>query len=336
MEIKNPFSYKYPLLASFLIFVLIVLGVFTRLTDAGLGCPDVPGCYGQLTVPHTEQGLNAAHEAFPNHPVEATKAWTEMGHRYIAAFSGTFILILCVVAIAKRKKTNHSFWLPALLACLTVFQITFGALTVTLKLLPLVVMGHLFGALALLSLLWVWHLQLRPNFKKISVAENFKPLAIAGLIMVIIQVALGGWTSVNYAGFACLDFPFCHGTLWPNMDFSAGFNFFNPIGPNYEGGVLDMPARVAIHMTHRFGALFTLLIVGFLSLKLLFAKQNQFLQALGGIIFVILFMQITLGILNITAMMPLPIAIAHTAVASLLLVSLVTLAFVLFRRPVGS
>ena len=207
--------------------VVVVLGAFTRLVDAGLGCPDWPGCYGFLTVPETAQEVDIATKRFPDAPVEAHKAWWEMIHRYFATTLGLLMVIIAGLVIARRH-ADVPFKLPIFLLVLVIAQGAFGAWTVTLKLWPQVVTAHLLGGFATLSLLWLmclrlgvgasWHLGHR-------VHQNFLPHIWVGLALVIVQIALGGWVTSNYAALACADFPTCHGSLWPEMNMTAGFNF---------------------------------------------------------------------------------------------------------------
>src|SRR5262245_10413101 len=228
-----------------LAFTVVVLGAYTRLMDAGLGCPDWPGCYGFLVVPGP--GNTAAAQArFPHAPIEAHKAWPEMVHRYFAGGLGLLILAIAVVSLRNRA-TGAPVKLPLLLVLLVVLQAAFGMWTVTLKLWPQVVTTHLLGGFATLTLLWVLWLRLDPPP---ALPRSLRPHAAIGLAVVIAQVMLGGWTTSNYAALACPDFPTCQGHWWPPMDAADGFDVFQDIGPNYLGGLLDNSARVAIHMGH--------------------------------------------------------------------------------------
>lgn len=333
----NAINKKYvnlALFATLLAFIVIMLGAYTRLKDAGLGCPDWPGCYGQLTVPHTQQELMEATQMFPAEPVEATKAWAEMVHRYFAGTLGLFILALAVWAVVRRAKgiVQQPIVIPVLLVALVIFQAALGMWTVTLKLLPLVVMGHLLGGMTLAALLWALTLLSSQWFRPTENYNRLKPWALVGLIIVGLQIFLGGWTTANYASLACAGFPFCNGNLIPPLELQHAFNFFSPIGANYQGGVLDMTARVTIQVMHRFGGFIVFLYVGGLALYLLFSQATRELRGTAIAMLIILLAQLTLGILNVVLMLPLPVAVAHNGGAVLLLLAVVTLVYQTFSK----
>lgn len=295
-----------------LAFCVVVLGAYTRLVDAGLGCPDWPGCYGHLTVPDTEEERIQAEELYPDFPVDTEKAWTEMVHRYLATLLG--VMVIGIVATAWFKK--KSLTIPLVLLVLVVLQGAFGAWTVTLKLWPQVVTAHLLGGFATLALLWWYFLKLDP-FPLPPIASRVRMHVHVLLAIVVLQVALGGWTSSNYAALACPDFPLCHGELFPEMDFAAGFNLLQDIGPNYLGGELSNEARVAIQTTHRWGA-YVVMIVG---VALLFRLDLGRRILLGTV----LLAQFGLGVANVLLSLPLVVAVCHNAVAALLVLALLTI-----------
>lgn len=327
-------SYQLATLAVVLAFVVVILGAYTRLTHAGLGCPDWPGCYGHMIVPDTQKQISRAEKAFPGAPLEEAKAWTEMTHRYAAGTLGLIILIIAVIAVVqyfRREQRRQPLVLPLFLLLLIIFQAALGMWTVTWKLLPIVVMSHLLGGLTVLACLWWLRLKLANNYRY-SVSERadqFKPWALLGLIIVYCQIALGGWVSANYAGLACIGFPFCNGQLLPTFNFHEAYNLFHPIGVNYQGGVMDSSARVTIHMVHRIGALLTFLYVGILSIILMRFAKIQRVRSLAVLIAILLCIQILLGIVNVTHLLPLSAALAHNAVAVLLLLAMVTLNYYL-------
>ena len=301
-----------------LAFCVVVVGAYTRLVDAGLGCPDWPGCYGMLTVPETESETTRAEQLYPEFPVDQAKAWTEMFHRYIATFLG--IVVIGIVVVAWRGKMPST--LPVTLLALVILQGAFGAWTVTLKLWPQVVTAHLLGGFCTLALLWLYFLKLE-GVTIPRVSPRLRPHLWVFFAFVVLQVALGGWTSSNYAALACPEFPHCHGTLFPNADFLAGFNIFQDIGPNYLGGELSNDARVAIQMAHRWGA-YILVIIG---VALLFRLESMPRYLLGAI----LLTQFCLGVANVVFSLPLPIAVLHNAVAATLLLAVVT--FLVGAKP---
>ena len=302
--------------------VVVVLGAYTRLVDAGLGCPDWPGCYGQLGVPTTAQEVAEAETAFPDAPVDAEKAWTEMVHRYAAATLGAAILAIFALAL----KAGLPWRLPAGLVVLVVAQGALGAWTVTLKLWPQVVTTHLLGGFATLALLWLLALSLRaPAWRA---APGLRPLTVLALVVLVLQVALGGWLTANYAGLACPDFPTCHGEWLPAADFASGFDIAQSVGPNYLGGLMSSDARTAIHLAHRLGALAVLLTSGWLAIRL---GNRPIAWLLGGVLAI----QLALGVGNVLLVLPLSVAVLHNAGGAALLLMLVSVNFAASSRKAG-
>jgi cytochrome c oxidase assembly protein subunit 15 len=260
MYIENKIAYRLAILATLLAFLVVMLGAYTRLKDAGLGCPDWPTCYGQIIVPDTPQRVLVASEHFPGQVIEASKAWAEMVHRYVAGTLGLLIMVIAFLVLRKRNLPNQPISLPIVLIALVIFQALLGKWTVTMRLLPVVVMSHLLGGMAILSLLWLLAMRLGnffANTKKNITTKTLRPWVMTGLVIVAAQIFLGGWTSANYAALICPDFPFCQGHLIPSLNFQHAFHFWMSLGPNYQGGILDNTARVTIQMMHRFGALIT-------------------------------------------------------------------------------
>ena len=316
-----------------LALIVVILGAYTRLVHAGLGCPDWPGCYGFLSVPEAPHEVDQAELRFPHAPVEAEKAWAEMVHRYFAGTLGLLIFAMAGMALLQsvRGHSPGQFLLPGGLAVLVVCQAAFGMWTVTLKLWPQVVTAHLLGGFATLGLLWLSLVRfgVQPN----SDLSRLRGLALLALILLVIQITLGGWASSNYAALACPDFPTCQGEWWPAADFVQGFNVTQHIGPNYLGGLLQSDARIAIHLTHRLGALMLLLVVGLLVYRL---GQDRHQRRLAGLLGMLLMLQISLGIANVLFGLPLVVAVAHNAVAALLLLSLITVNYRAFRSTTHS
>lgn len=302
--------YRMALAGLALASVVVVLGAYTRLVDAGLGCPDWPGCYGQLGVPTGAAEIARAEAAFPDAPVEAEKAWVEMIHRYAATALGALILVTLGLAVKNRQPWR----LPAGLAVLVIAQGAFGAWTVTLKLWPQVVTAHLLGGFATLALLFVLAQRERPA-PLFQVDRSLRRLATAALAVVVLQVALGGWLTSNYAALACPDFPTCHGEWLPEMDFRTGFDVAQTVGPNYLGGLMSSDARVAIHFAHRVGAIAVLLVVGVLAWRLGNSGVGWSLAAVLGV-------QLGLGIANVVFALPLGVAVLHNAGAAALMLML--------------
>jgi cytochrome c oxidase assembly protein subunit 15 len=319
------------LVALILTFGVVSLGAYVRLSDAGLGCPDWPGCYGKLTPHHAVDAIDAELAARPDGPVSHAKAWKEMVHRYFAGTLGLLVLAIAVLAWRKQREANGGPGLPLLLLGLIVFQALLGMWTVTELLKPLVVSAHLLGGMASLSLLlWLW---LRERGQTTHIyyarADHLRGSALLGLALVVAQIALGGWVSTNYAALACTDFPLCQGAWMPPLDFEHGFTLHRELGETASGELLPMAALTAIHWVHRFMALVVAIYLGWLVLRLL---RTPGFAGLGLIIGGMLLLQVSLGIGNILLSLPLTVAVAHNAGAALLLASLVLLNYRMRRR----
>lgn len=317
---------RLTLATALLAFCVVVVGAYVRLSDAGLGCPDWPGCYGHLTVPQNDSALDHARLAYPDKPLESAKAWKEMTHRYLAGTLGLLVLTIFVMVWRKQRRISISPALPSLLLLLVILQALLGMWTVTLLLKPVIVSAHLLGGmttLALLSWLAYWRQQpAMPAHPGLARHEDLRLWARLGLVVVAVQIFLGGWTSSNYAALACTDFPTCQGHWLPEMDFANAFHMVRELGQSADGGQLSLAALTAIHWTHRLGALLTFFYVGLLALRLM---HRHGFGRLGAAMAALLLLQVTLGISNVLFSLPLPVAVAHNAVAALLLVALVIL-----------
>ena len=307
---------KLARVAVILCLCVVVLGAWVRLTDAGLGCPDWPGCYGELVVP----GDPGAAAAWPERPLESGKAWREMIHRYAAGTLGLLVLALALIAWRRRGEPGQPLALPTFLLGLIVLQAMLGMWTVTLLLKPLVVMLHLLGGMTTLAILF-W-LARRPAPIASPADTGLRRFALIGLVVLGLQIALGGWVSTNYAALACPDFPTCQGSYWPTMDFSTGFDPWHGIGIDYEGGILNNAARVAIHFTHRLGAIVAAVVLALLAWR---AWRQPGLSAPAGWLAAALTTQLVLGVIMVMAQLPLSLATAHNGVAALLLLSVINL-----------
>lgn len=310
-----------------LAFVVVVLGAYTRLSDAGLGCPDWPGCYGSIVVPENEGEIDQSNDIYSSRPLEQGKAWKEMVHRYAAGTLGLLVLAMAVMAWKNRSEAGQQVVIPVLLVGLIVFQALLGMWTVTLLLKPVVVMGHLLGGLTILLLL-VWILLKQVNGATVTARTSTMlfPMVALGLFVVYLQISLGGWTSANYAALVCPDLPVCQGEWVPPMDFKEGFILWRGLGVNYEYGVLDSEARTAIHFSHRVGAIITLLFVGYIAVRSLY-NMNIRVKRAGGIVLTALLVQFCLGLANIYFLLPIAVAVAHNGFAALLLISMGNLLF---------
>ena len=312
------------LLTLFLTFDLVLFGAFTRLTDSGLGCPDWPGCYGHASPIGAQAPIAAAQSAMPSGPVTLGKAWVEMIHRYLATSVGVLIVVLAVVAwigrarAAQQPQRPSLFWPLATLlwVCL---QGAFGALTVTMKLFPLIVTLHLLGGLVLLMLLCVQLPQTDKQASALAMAPGLRSLLWLTLGLVALQVALGGWVSTNYAVLVCTDFPQCQGSWWPAMDFEQGFALWRELGMTATGEVISFAALTAIHYVHRLVAFIVLALLGLLAWRLNFTpalrRPARWIAVLTGL-------QLATGLSNVVLDWPLLAAVLHTGGAAALVLLL--------------
>jgi len=315
---------NFILAALILAFGVVSLGAYVRLSDAGLGCPDWPGCYGKLTPLHAADAIDAELAVRPDGPVSHAKAWKEMLHRYAAGMLGLLVLGIAVLSWYKRRDTMGGPGLPLLLLGLIVLQAMLGMWTVTQLLKPLVVTAHLLGGMATMSLLlWLWlgeRVQSRHAY--FARANHLRGVAALGLALVIMQVALGGWVSTNYAALACTDYPLCQGEWMPPMDFEHGFTLHRELGETAAGELLPLSALTAIHWVHRTMALVVALYLGWLVMRLL---RMPGYAGMGLAVGALLVLQLTLGISNVLLSLPLTLAVAHNAGAALLLAGMVML-----------
>lgn len=296
-----------------LTFFVIVLGAYTRLKDAGLGCPDWPGCYGNLFAP-------SVSATFDSHAV--AKAWIEMIHRYVAGTLGLLIMFIAFSSFRIRMQMPKLWLWTTLLVLLVVFQALLGMWTVTMLLNPLIVMSHLMGGFAIFAVLWWINLKLT-NLPKIVVTNDIQRLTIASIFMLIVQIALGGWTSANYAALVCADFPTCQGQLLPMLDWKNAFAL--------PGIPLENTARVTIQVAHRLGALITMLLCTALCIRC-WQQRNKLLIILGSFLFSLLLIQICLGISNVLLGLPVWVSLLHSAVAVMILLCLLTIRYVIYDK----
>lgn len=377
------------------VFVVIGLGAFTRLMDAGLGCPDWPTCYGHILWPTAEHHVEAANLAYSETPVETHKTWPEQVHRLFASALGLislvvffvsmrlnadrklkwqlgsivgvflaalvvkiivkvnmditavamhdiydiiigFIVLACFILLGviaiKRGSSPQPIKLPAFIVGFVILQGLFGMWTVTLKVWPQVVTIHLLGGFTMAALFWLLTLRLNNQYWYLVQPEwvrlkRLMPWIIAGFVIVVAQIALGGWTTSNYAAVACPDFPTCQGQLWPTMDVAQGFNLTQGIGPSYLGGQMDNEARIAIHMAHRIGAIITTVYLLGLVVALLSNLRSGIANSMAYMVLGMLLVQVALGLGNIIFHFPLSVAVAHNAGGALLLLVMLTLVY---------
>jgi cytochrome c oxidase assembly protein subunit 15 len=329
---------------------VVVLGAYVRLSAAGLGCPDWPGCYGHLTPSGAAADAHTAAAALAGRPLDVGKAWREMVHRYAAGTLGFLILALTVMGILWRRERPVPPGYVAALLAIVLMQGLLGMLTVTWQLTPLIVSLHLLFGFTTLSLLWWLVLTLplsraghaAPQAAPQTAASHTGPpvhglvtarrLALLGLLVLGLQIALGGWTSSNYAAIACPDLPTCQGSWWPQADFRSAYVLWGGLGIDYEGGVLANSARVAIHLSHRFGALVVSVALLAAALAALRVRGLRSVTVASAAVIAALGLQLLIGLSMVLRGVPLWLATAHNAGAALLL--LATLALNRSLRPV--
>ena len=296
-----------------LAFVVVVVGAYVRLSDAGLGCPDWPLCYGHPLPEHV--GNADAH----------AKAWKEMGHRYLAGTLGVLLCMMWFFAVRLRQSAG----LASAIVAVVVFQATLGKWTVTMLLKPAIVTAHLLGGMTILALL-CWYFLGRRAYSAGPEARALRRPAAAALAVVVVQIALGGWVSANYAALACLDLPLCRGQLMPPMDFANAFHVVRELGQTADGALLSNEALTAIHWTHRLFAVVVLAKVGWVAYR-----AFPIMRTLAIVTGALVALQFSLGLANVAFSLPLPLAAAHNAGAAGLLLALVVLNFFSFRglRP---
>jgi heme a synthase len=315
---------------------LLMLGAWVRLTDAGLGCPDWPGCYGHFTPTQAKDKIQAAviAQGGEHGPVSIGKAWNEMLHRYVASFVGLLIVLLAFLAWKWRLVLKRSPLLPTAMVGVVMLQGLFGKWTVTLLLKPAIVTGHLLGGVLTFSLLvWLWERQRVP--RKYVDAEPVASLhwpALVGIGFLALQIFLGGWTSTNYAALACTDLPTCQGSWWPAMNFSEAFHLIRELGQTGEGTAISMQSLTAIHFTHRLWALIVTAYLSWLAWRTFGSgysfwdqEGRQGERPLGLALFLMLCVQVGLGLSNIVWSLPLPVAVAHNGGAAVLMALLIVL-----------
>lgn len=326
--------------ATLLCLVVINVGAFTRLSNAGLGCPDWPGCYGKMVVPKSPEARAQMVKAYPNAPLQVTKAKTEMWHRYLAGVLGCVIVVISVLAVMTAVRFGLLYLLSGIgLLGLLGVQVVLGMWTVTLQLYPMIVTLHLLCALCLLSLLWLLFLRSNQLYRSGSLkmalggrSKGLKLLAAVTLVVLFLQIALGGWTSTHYAGVVCKGFPMCHPDGALAYDFKAAFNWLVPMGVNYEGGLLSEGAKMTIQVVHRFGALCVAVLMMLLSLFVFLRfKKITILRRIIYFLGLFFIAQVALGAVSAIYQLPMSAALLHNLVAALLLLGIVSFNFFLYE-----
>lgn len=306
----------------FLTLDLIMFGAFVRLSDSGLGCPDWPGCYGAITPMGALQHINEAVHSMPYGPVTLPKAWIEMIHRYVGALLGMLIIVITFMAWRFRPRLGHSPRLAAFTLVAVCVQGAFGAWTVTHKLMPAVVTAHLLGGMLLLALMTWLAARERSHLPINAAAVRWRPWMVVAFLLVIIQIALGGWVSTNYAALACMDFPTCHGQWLPPMDFQGGYSIVRGLGEMPSGEMISQDALTAIHWVHRN---FAFVVFGFTGLLAWRMRAEPGLHGPAHLVLALLLAQLFTGLTTIFFQWPLLIAVLHNGGAAGLVLACTTL-----------
>jgi cytochrome c oxidase assembly protein subunit 15 len=311
----------------FLTFDLIMFGAFTRLTDSGLGCPDWPGCYGQANPLQAHADISAAETAMPTGPVTVIKAWIEMIHRYLAMGIGVLIVSMTAISWRKwlqsgRQERKFSPLFPSLLLAFVCVQGAFGAWTVTMKLQPVIVTVHLLLGMGLLALLTWFGTRLSDHPPTSKSAATLRLPTTLAIWLLLLQIALGGWVSTNYAALACTDFPLCNGALLPQMDFHNGFTIWRELGMTAHGDYIPFAALTAIHWTHRAFAFVVATLIVWVALR---SFKIETLRKTARWLLIAVALQFSMGIATVLLQLPLLLAVAHNGGAALLLMLLVML-----------
>ncbi len=313
---------KVLFLTWFLTLDLIMFGAFVRLTDSGLGCPDWPGCYGNASPVGALESIRDAMRAMPEGPVTLPKAWIEMVHRYVGSLLGLLIICICWMAWRYRKQLGQTPVLAGVALIAVCVQGAFGAWTVTHQLMPVVVTGHLLGGMILLALMTWLAMRERDHLAVPSAAGRFMPWMAGGLVLLFIQIALGGWVSTNYAALACMDFPTCQGSWLPEMDMHNGYSLIRGLGEMPGGEMISQSALTGIHWVHRNFAFVVFAYLGTLAWKL---RSMQGVQGPATLMLVLLLTQLLTGLTTIFFQWPLLIAVLHNGGAAGLVLAAVTL-----------
>lgn len=315
-SINTGSAFHLACIATTLAFIVLLLGAWTRLADAGLGCPDWPGCYGQIVAPASPEDLARAERLYPDSPVEPFKAQVEMTHRYAAGLLGLVIFLIAGIGFyIKRQGEIYPVRLAIALVLLVILQAALGALTVILKLWPQVVVAHLVGGFLTFALLLVLTYRLSSRHSSLPLSTRGRFLGALMLILLLIQIMLGGWLSAQYAGIACPDLPTCQGQWWPEADWRSGFHLFAGSGDTHLGGMLDAQARVAIHLAHRLGAVLVTLYF-FVAIWLL--RRWGLGRGWAASLLWLISLQFLLGLANVFFSLPILVAVAHNGTAALL------------------
>ncbi len=305
----------------------VIFGAYVRLSEAALGCPDGPACAARPVAPlAAEAGMNGRNAN--------QRLWKDTVARYIAGTLGLLLLRLAVLGWQLRRRSGQQVVIPVVTLFLVFALTVVGIVTVDLQSKPLVIMIQFLGSLLVAVLLWWIVLREQRLFRSVaatSVTRALRRRAFVALLIGLFAVTLGGWSMANHAALACPDFPTCQGKYWPDADFDEGLLRWTREGLAYDRAALDLSAAAAIHLAHRAGALIALLYIGWFALHLLRVGIQQNVCRYGLLLLVMLSFAVAFGALEAVGGLSLSVSVAHSAVAALLLLTLVTVYHVL--RP---
>lgn len=316
-----------------LTFVVVVAGAYTRIADAGLGCPDWPGCYGKLVgVPSAAEaeaylsgGENSAEkDAAPDY--DRKKAVIEIAHRYVAGLLGLLIFAGAFWAWREKKAAatpinSARAKAAAALAVLVCAQALLGMVTVTDNLRPAVVVAHLFGGMLILFVLARLAFARDNGDNAYCHKNNNSVFSAIAVLVLFAQIALGGWVSANYAGLACGDFPLCQGGWMPHSADFSGFDPRRALHKTADGAQVSHAALATIHWLHRIGAIVALSVLAVFAL-LRWRGGRRFG---GGVLMALLSAQVALGIAVVLLRLPVAAALLHNAAAAMLVINVAVL-----------
>jgi len=326
----------FRLAVSAFLFALLALlfNAYVRYADAGVRCPDWPGCYGKVFAPETPKEHTEAKEAQAmdeaiTKPTPAKRAWREVVQRYISGALGLFLIALVQLGWQLKKRKRNQQWIIPLATMLFSFGMVFVSLaTYDLQFKPLVMQIQMLGNIVTVALLWWIVLREQRFWRPLTPAKlvsGMRPRALVTLALAGMTAVLGGWSMVNHAAFACPDFPTCQGSYWPPMDVVEGLVMWRDVGLEFDAKSLNLPGATAIHFAHRVSALVTLLYAGWLSFFVLrTGVENNFCRY-GFLVLLVLLSAVVLGVMQVLMHMPLVVAVAHSAAGALLVLALVTL-----------
>ena len=317
---------KITLFSVVLAFIVVVLGAYVRLSGAGLGCPDWPVCYGQAIVSDQADFKAQADAAFPGQPLDVAKAWKEMTHRYLASALGMGVLLLTLISWREKQGRVTVMAASFSLALLVGLQAALGMWAVKMQLMPIVVTGHLLLGMMTFWLLFWLYLRIDPKGAAASSQTGLGNLARFAMLVLLLQVVLGGWVSANHAALACTGFPQCNGSWWPAADYQGALNLLNGLMTGYTG-VLSFDAQVAANWLHRVGALVSFIVLTLVMLGATSEQHAKPVRRAGLLLSLLLLVQIGLGITGAKLGMPLWVGVAHNGVAAILMLPLIAISF---------